>query len=358
MNSTHIFAGTTVLLAAIICFGFATAPNQSPHQDLESRVRTSTPTLAHKQHFGHRTTLPTPTPIDNQQVEPYVVPPVSAPTAAQRTEDNATPPTPTPIDNQQVEPCAALPLVPSADTPENCDATPDSSLIYYQRFENGMLVDEVGNFPNGSLAQGSIIPGKDGNALHIQAHEAGAVVSMPAGSIGPAGCIEFWARIDNGDGLCTGTSFCPQFFSVFADGDSRVGIDFCTNFGHYDCGATFHFWGLAFATTYKGCKVFSYGEILETNPADWHHYAITWDVTGLQIATPEGTPTPTGALFIDGNLQLYNGNASTFTPETFLQRTWWLKKPLYLNFSYFNPPTASYAIDEFKIWNCPKMSFK
>lgn len=233
--------------------------------------------------------------------------------------------------------------------------TKDPDLVYHLAFDDASLKASAGNAADGKLLAGEIVPGKIGNALHVNAHNPGATVTIPNEFIGMAGCIEFWAKIDNGNGMCNHASFCPEFFSVYSEGDGRLAVGYCANYGHGDSGLNFKFWGMAFNTTYKTCRTFPYSEILRADPAGWHHYALVWDAAGVKINLPESAPTPTAVLFLDGQPALHSGNATTFKVESFLKGNAWYHQPFTLNFSAFPPSTTGYAIDEFKIWNTAKL---
>ena len=218
----------------------------------------------------------------------------------------------------------------------------EPGLAYHQSFEKA--------------TEGEIVPGKIGNALHISARKPGVKFALPDGLIGQTGCVEFWAKIDGGDGRCTDT-FAPQLFTLYANNDDRISIGFSTNNGHGNSGLCFRYWGLAFTASHKGCRAFPFSDILKSAPAGWHHYALTWNTAGVKVDTPNQDNPPTLVCFIDGRPCLFAGNAKTFKESFFLDQTKWRNTPITLDFSCLLRSNVGYTIDEFKLWTTDKTEF-
>lgn len=203
---------------------------------------------------------------------------------------------------------------------------------------------------------GMLVPGKSGNALQIKAKSNGTHLLLPQGCIGPAGCIEFWARIDGSSPNCL-CKLCPQFFTVYADGENRISLGYTDNNGHGRSGLAFRFWGLAFSDSGAACGTFRRDGEPTSDPFGWHHYALVWDKDGIDLKGKDQEDTPTLVCFIDGQPVLSAGNAATFDPKAFSDQTQWLASPLTLDISDIVRSKQGYTIDELKIWSTPKKNF-
>lgn len=364
MNSTHIFAATTVLLAAIICFGFATAPSRSPDQDMESRVLTPAPALAHKQRFGHRITLPTQIPTGNQQVKPCVVPNISAPTDNHQIDTGITPPTPTPIGNQQVEPCAALPLVPSADNPPPADCTtlPDSQedngLILHYTFDSEESVTKPAVGLPGKLVNAKFVAGHQGQALYVTPQTSPVFTEIPPAFLSSTGCIEFWAKIDNPPARPLPGQGSPCFFHMQPPNEIwKVSLMWNGNNGAGGgglCGAVQHY--PAFSDSFMSC-VSPFDKLLGDKASEWHHYALVWNTEGIASLDKRlGNPIKV-AVYLDGRPEALDTNVRNpvWGLSCFQKTSMTLGFPMPPGMCDFN--RVAFAIDEFKIWNFDKVEF-
>lgn len=227
---------------------------------------------------------------------------------------------------------------------------PDPSLAYYQKFDDATLKAAVGTWADGRMGGGEIVPGKFGNALHVRSNRPGAMVEVPAGVVGKKGCIEFWAKLDNGEGRMTGI-FNPSLFALVADGAGRLSIGFTTNEGHGDSGLQYHYWGMAYSASHRGCRSHAYSEILRGDPADWHHYALVWNCDETDEAY-QGEPL---VVYIDGEKRYTAGKPGAKSPNCLKQD--WVKARQTLEFSFSSPSRSGYTIDEVKVWTTDKRAF-
>lgn len=223
--------------------------------------------------------------------------------------------------------------------------TPD--LQYHQNFDDAALEASSGTWSAGKIGAGEIVEGKIGKALHVKSGKPGAMVEIPAGSIGKRGCIEFWAKLDGGKKKVQ-SSLDPMFFSVNADGSGRIGLGFTTNEGHGDSGLQYHFWGVAYSASHRGCSTHDYSEILKGDPAAWHHYALVWNFDETDAAY-DGAPV---VVYIDGKPRYTAGKPSTV--RAYNKHTGWLAAKQTLDFSYATPSHSGYTIDEVKVWSTDK----
>ena len=227
---------------------------------------------------------------------------------------------------------------------------PDPSLAYYQKFDDAALKAAVGTWADGKMGDGEIVAGKFGNALHVLPRKPGAAVEVPAGVVGKKGCIEFWAKLDNGSGLMT-SIFNPALFALTADGAGRLSIGFTTNEGHGDSGLQYHYWGVAYSASHRGCGAHAYSEILRGDPADWHHYALVWNCDEADEAYRDEPLV----VYIDGEKRYTAGKPGAKSPNCLKQD--WMKARQTLEFSFSAPSRTGYMIDEVKVWTTDKRAF-
>ena len=248
----------------------------------------------------------------------------------------------------KVEACAAVGMALVAGC---VGLKPDPSLAYYQKFDDVALKTEVGKWADGRMGGGEIVPGKFGNALHVPGGKTGAAVDVPADVIGKKGCIEFWAKLDNGEGRMTDT-FNPALFELVADGAGRLSIGFTSNEGHGDSGLQYHYWGVAYSASHRGCGAHAYSEILKEDPAGWHHYALVWNYDETDEAY-QGEPL---VVYIDG-VKRYTAGKAGVKGTGYLKYTGWMKAKQTLEFSFSHPSRSGYAIDEVRVWTTDKRTF-
>ena len=227
---------------------------------------------------------------------------------------------------------------------------PDPTLVYHQKFDDAALKAAVGTWTDGKMGEGEIVSGKFGNALHIPAGKRGAIVDVPAGTIGAKGCIEFWAKLDNGEGRMT-SIFNPSLFALEAKGAGRLSIGFTTNEGHGDSGLQYHFWGVAYSASHRGCSSHAYSEILPDDPSGWHHYALVWNCDDAEESY-KGEPL---VVYIDGVKRYTAGKAGVKGKG--VKHVDWLDAKQTLSFSYSGVSRSGYTIDEVKVWTTDKRIF-
>ena len=230
----------------------------------------------------------------------------------------------------------------------------EEGLVFYSSLddENAIITPAVGH--GGKIESGTFVPGKFGQALAINARANGATFPIPAGTLGPAGCIECWARIPV-DRTYLADGGMPRLFTLRRmDNPNEFFLEWNGNNGCGGHGLTGRAAGATAPTNGKAYDEQSaYGCTLGSNPTGWHHYALVWNKGGLAIGDSRA---PVVAVYIDGrcigktfsiNLEgldfLHDNDTNLNLPKSMETER--------------NYQRASVEIDEFKIWNYAKTEF-
>ena len=229
----------------------------------------------------------------------------------------------------------------------------EGGLVFYCTFDDEASITTPAVGPKGIFQGGEFTAGKNGNALFVPAFTSGAKFDLPSGVIGTAGTIEFWGKANELGPLTEGG--CPRFFEILKIGKGEISQDWNSNNGGGGYGLTFRMDGLPWMATssfeYSSAMRSSYRRPPMRPDAEWHHYALVWDVNGVEIPGK-----PSAAVYLDGRLIL----STPFVP------TW--KGPVNvadgstLLFSCREDEMPGYGrraftIDDFKIWNYAKTDF-
>ena len=229
----------------------------------------------------------------------------------------------------------------------------DGGLAFYCTFDDEASITTPAVGPKGIFQGGEFTPRKNGNALFVPAFTSGAKFDLPSGVIGTAGTIEFWGKANELGPLTEGG--CPRFFEILKIGKGEISQDWNSNNGGGGYGLTFRMDGLPWMATssfeYSSAMRSSYRRPPMRPDAEWHHYALVWDVNGVDIPGKSSA-----AVYFDGRLIL----STPFVP------TW--KGPVNvadgsaLLFPCREDEMPGYSrraftIDDFKIWNYAKTDF-
>ena len=231
----------------------------------------------------------------------------------------------------------------------------DDGLVFYCAFDDEAAIKSPAVGPIGIFQKGEFCDGKNGQALYLPAYTSCAKFTLPGEMIGPAGTIEFWAKVNEFGPLTDGG--CPRFFEILAlDSRGEISHDWNANNGSGGSGLTFRVDGLpamasSYSLEYSSCIRSNYRRPPMTPPHGWHHYALVWDTNGIGDSAKSSA-----VVFIDGQQVL----VTPFRPG------WQGPKNLNNGATLFFPSREdempdyarrAYAIDEFKIWNYAKTSF-
>lgn len=177
-----------------------------------------------------------------------------------------------------------------------CAASKD--LFYYCTFDSNDAVENPVVGSSGTCRNATYQTGKVGNALAVLAGRGVVSVPLPNGLPAGKGCIEFWAKLTSGKAYYTNLGD-PSFFKVLKEGDSfnaeRTEIStllFTNNDGSGGGGLTYRLGNVYGAPSpYETTGIYS---SVIGDPAAWHHYALVWNVDGI-----EGT-SDNVRLYLDG----------------------------------------------------------
>lgn len=204
--------------------------------------------------------------------------------------------------------------------------------------------------------------GKNGNAMRVQRGLPAIEVKLPPNTFGNKGCIEFWAKLIDGKTEFT-TGGDPRFFTLYSLNEGACGgqmgvFEYASNSGNGNRGL----WGgflAGFAATHSGCgQLMPYSDIFHGKPYEqWHHYAISWNTSGVGSSSDSQFTNNRVVLFIDGQKvsTVHRAGSSDMTYEMLNVPTLIGIPMQELGPSYNNK--ASFLIDDFKIWNLDKCEF-
>ena len=229
----------------------------------------------------------------------------------------------------------------------------EGGLVFYCTFDDKTSITTPAVGPKGIFQGGEFTPGKNGNALFVPAFTSGAKFDLPSGVIGAAGTIEFWGKANELGPLTEGG--CPRFFEILKIGKGEISQDWNSNNGGGGYGLTFRMDGLPWMATssfeYSSAIRSSYRRIPMRPDAEWHHYALVWDVNGVDIPGKSSA-----AVYFDRRLILstsfvssWKGPVNVADGSTLLFPCREDEMPGYSR--------RAFTIDDFKIWNYAKTDF-
>ena len=221
----------------------------------------------------------------------------------------------------------------------------DEGLVFYCTFDDEASVAAPAVGPSVKMELGKIVAdkGKIGGALFVNPGVSGAVVVLPKGTLGPDGCIEFWANMASGKTEFS-TGGDPNYFAMYReDGAPGGALGFASNDGAGNSGICGFFFGMRAYSNSGYTHMMPYSDVFKGEDYNgWHHYAFTWSRTSL-------------SLYIDGKRVAHTTghlNAGMLSRGDIT-----LAIPLHRTMGKsFNNKSAFY-MDELKIWNKAKTEF-
>ena len=220
----------------------------------------------------------------------------------------------------------------------------DSGLVFYCTFDDEASLASPVVGPSVKLELGQINnDGKNGGALFVQPGVAGAEITLPEGTLGTEGCIEFWANMASGKTEFS-TGGDPRFFVMLdAHGTEIAHLEFASNDGCGNSGLGGHFYGFRTQTNTGYSYMMPYSDIFKGEDYNgWHHYAFVWTQNSLSV-------------FLDGKEACHaNGliNSESITKSTII-----LDIPLNRRTGRSFNNKSAFFMDELKIWNFAKREF-
>ena len=168
-------------------------------------------------------------------------------------------------------------------------------LLYYCTFDDAASIFSPVAGPSGAFFHGEFGPGKTGGALRVERDTAAFETRFSKGMLGAEGCIEFWAKIE-GDNSSYVDGGDPLFFSLYDERNSITLLQFAANngFGRGGLGGAIDSW--PFGSVPNFAMSMEYANILGSDWAGWHHYAMSWKADGF----PDGSYVK---VFVDGAAQ-------------------------------------------------------
>ena len=231
---------------------------------------------------------------------------------------------------------------------------PLAQLVYHNTLDSADAVAHPAVGATGTCSNATFVEGKVGSALYVPANSNVASLPLPNGLPPSRGCIEFWAKLQEGK-----TTFRdggdPIFLRVICvnDAASTFTVEFNANNGGGRGGLCGGLPGLYMTSEgYSYIKYYS-SYLTEGDVSDWHHYALVWNVEG--IASISGNPR--SALLVDGKTISQTNGEGAWDNASFSAT---VSQPFNITFS--TPDTVNgkspFTIDELKIWDSDKTTFR
>ena len=238
---------------------------------------------------------------------------------------------------------------------ETIPPSPPARLVYHNTLDSADAVEHPEIGAAGTCSNATFVAGKVGSALCVPAHSTAAIVPLPDGLPTAKGCVEFWAKLE--EGKTTYRDGGDPVFMMFHrvdDGVKCFSFEYNANNGGGRGGLCAGFGVLNIAPeSYSYMKNYS-TYITMGGVSDWHHYAYVWNVDG--IATLNGLPR--AAILVDGEAVAQTHGENSWNRDEFLEN---VAKPVNVIFGVSQGSTngkSSFAIDEFKIWDSDKTTFQ
>ena len=242
-----------------------------------------------------------------------------------------------------------LVVSPSASS----SVTPPPSLLYHCTFDDQSSIEHPAAGPAGTFLDGAFLPGKIGNALHVEANTTAFEALLPKGFLGPEGCLEFWAKIE-GDNPHYFIGGDPLFVSLYDERGYITLLQFAENngFGRGGLGGAMACW--PFGSISHGARSMGYAEVLGGDWSGWHHYAMSWKASGFG----DGSFVK---VFVDGRSQpVLGGVDDDKVPARladFGDHAYQFGIPWHTARADHRRSNKPFLIDDLKIWSTPKTDF-
>ena len=233
----------------------------------------------------------------------------------------------------------------------------EDGLVFHCTFDDEGATEHpaIGN-ATARLLNAEFQPGKDGDALKVQRGLPVVEISLPTGTFGDKGCIEFWAKfLDGKTEFSTGGD--PRFFTLYKkSGDEFGTFEFASNSGTGTRGLCSRL-PAGFTSTHSGFSGrMPYSDVFHGRPYEgWHHYALVWNTHGIQSGVFHDSRTV--ATFIDGKVA---GTITTQGPSDAMSILSDMQTVMGIPMNECGPSynnKSSFLIDDLKIWNHDKTDF-
>lgn len=232
-----------------------------------------------------------------------------------------------------------------------------SGLVYWCTFDGPDSITRPAIGPAGVQHKGTFAPGHNGQALLLQRADYDAMTAtLPVGVITDAGCIEFWAKVNDATGYYSIDSN-PDFFKASIPWATLL-VGIRSNDGMGNAGACSYCFNAAMGQYGHGFSgQASYAGLFADGQAQgWHHYALVWDRNGLPPSLTPQYGSVRCLLMIDGKVvseRPDNQDGMDFS----LNGTEPYALTIYARNKINIAHPDSFLIDDFKIWNTPKTDF-
>lgn len=223
--------------------------------------------------------------------------------------------------------------------------TTEPGLVFHCTFDDEQALEKPRKGPAVKLELGKILQdkGKNYGCLFVKPGIAGAEIKLPAGTFAKEGCIEFWANMASGKTEFT-TGGDPRFFVMLDGKGSEFGcFEFASNNGGGNSGLWARFFGMTVFSNRGWSHMMPYSDVFKGEDFnDWHHYALVWTPTSLQI-------------FIDGKRLCKSSGRLNVNDITTSEVIFDIPLNRKTGKSFNNK--SAFKMDDLKIWDYAKQDF-
>lgn len=215
-------------------------------------------------------------------------------------------------------------------------------LIFHCTFDDEASITTPAVGPAGAVSSRQFIKGKVGNAVRVPKGSSAGFFSLPAGTFGEEGCIEFWAKLEPwrenyGD--------CDPRMVFIKSPAGWFTVEYSANNGAGRGGFYVRCFGISYLKGGSWGRAYRYSDIIE-DVTGWHHYAFSWSKDTLTA-------------YIDGKKLegMYKVEGDRIDGAK-LQKSYSVMGLPCSNANQYNTePNSPFVMDELKIWNYAKQDF-
>lgn len=221
-------------------------------------------------------------------------------------------------------------------------ASSENGLVFHCTFDDEASITTPAVGPTGVVSSRQFIKGKVGQAVRVPKGGSAGFFSLPAGTFGEEGCIEFWAKLEPWR-ECYGD--CDPRMVFIKSPAGVFTVEYSANNGEGRGGFYIRCFGINYLKGASCGRLYKHSDIIG-DVSEWHHYAFSWTIDTLTT-------------YIDGNklegMSKTNGN--TINGKNLHEAQSIMGLPNSNTSQHNTEPNSPFSIDELKIWNYAKQQF-
>lgn len=218
----------------------------------------------------------------------------------------------------------------------------DNGLVFHCTFDDEASITSPAAGPGGKLATGKFVEGKVGGAVYVPKGGSAGYFTLPQGTFGEEGCIEFWARLET-----TKPYFrdCDPRMIFIRSPAGCFTVEYSSNNGAGRGGFCVRCLGYSYIYDGRLGGRFGYETVVGKDINAWHHYAFSWTKSKMTA-------------FIDGKpIDLIKYEGDVLNGEKLKAASFEMGLPNANDILSNTEPNTPFVLDELKIWNWAKTDF-